>query len=422
VTRRLNWSIVVFLPCALLVPFCGAAQESMGTPAAKAEFGRGAAAFRAQKYDVAGEAYKKAIALDPAYMEAHDQFIFVSLFPGKANEAASVARLEAIYRAWIKAHPKQAAYYWGLGYANFYKNPARCEEYCRKAVEIDPRLAKAWNTLSIIAGMKGDAAGALDNLRRAAAANPEDPSYLFYYSRQVIKRDPAAGVRLALEVVEKFPTSERAAQSLYWLGWDADAPAEQIEYFERLRKDFPPAKFSWSADGMSELVDLYASREPDKAVALAREIAAAMPDDKDWQATLAYQETMAKARALVAAKHGADAVALLEPLKRLRGSASTLLPLLLAEADASAGDAQKAYDRLARTVATEPDAELLEALNGYGAGLGKTSAQVDDELWALRVKQAKPAIPFKLATFDGRTRSLSDYKGKVFLLNFWYPG
>ncbi len=106
---------LVVLSCAIAR---GAAQESMGTAAAKAEFERGEAAFKAPKYDVAVQAYKKAIAQAPAYREAHEWFVRTSLFPGRGDDAVAVARLEAIYRAWIKAHPRQAAYYWGLGYAS----------------------------------------------------------------------------------------------------------------------------------------------------------------------------------------------------------------------------------------------------------------------------------------------------------------
>ena len=413
--------VSVFL---LAAPRPSAAQESMGTPAAKAEFARGEAALKEKKYDVAVEAYKKAIALDPAYVDAHDQFVFVSRsLLGQKDQAAAVAGLESVYEAWIKADPKQAAYYWGLGWANYYKDPAKCEQYCRKAIALDPKLAKAWDALSLIAQMKGDNAGAIESLRRAAEANPKDPSYLFYYSRQVMKRDLAAGVKLALEVVEKFPTSERAAQSLYWLGVDTDNVAEKIAYFERLRRDFPPSKFDWSDSGMSELVDVYASSEPDKALALAREMVADKPGDREWQATLAIQEAFVTARALIREKKGAEALTLLDPLKTPSySSAATLLPLLKAEAEAAAGNAQKAYDRLAPAVAARPADVLLEALNKYGAALGKTAAQVDDELWARREKQAKPATPLTLPTYDGRTLSLSDYKGKVFLLNFWYPG
>jgi thiol-disulfide isomerase/thioredoxin len=72
-------------------------------------------------------------------------------------------------------------------------------------------------------------------------------------------------------------------------------------------------------------------------------------------------------------------------------------------------------------VAGEPADAMVAAVQKYGASLGKTPTAIDDELWALREKQAKPATPFSLQTFDGRPVALSDYKGRVFLFNLWFP-
>jgi Tfp pilus assembly protein PilF len=410
--------------CALLLASGALAQESGGTAPAKAELVNGQAAAKAKKPDAAVQAFRKAIELDPAFVAAHEEFASATYAAsGGYGTDAGLKALDTAYRSWIAAHPTVAGYHWGLGNVFYYKDPALAERECRAAVALDPRFAKAWNTLSLFSEMKGDNAGAEENLKRATEASPGDPSYLFYYARQVLRRDPAEGVRLSLQVVDRFPGTERAAQSLYWLGNDAEDPARKLAYLERLRKEYPPAKFNWSESGMSLLVDAYAAVDSAKAVALAKEMAAALPDDKTWQASLALQAAFARSRALLAEKKGAEALAVLEPLKPPRwGGAMTLLPLLQAEADASANGARKAYDRLAPAVAAAPADALVEALLRYGAAIGRTPAQVDDDLWAIREKQAEPAAPFDLPTYDGRRVSLAGYRGKVFLLNFWYPG
>jgi thiol-disulfide isomerase/thioredoxin len=58
----------------------------------------------------------------------------------------------------------------------------------------------------------------------------------------------------------------------------------------------------------------------------------------------------------------------------------------------------------------------------YGNKLGKSDKSVDDEVWNLRSANAKPAIPLSLESFiDGKKVSLDDFKGKIVLLDFWYP-
>jgi thiol-disulfide isomerase/thioredoxin len=58
----------------------------------------------------------------------------------------------------------------------------------------------------------------------------------------------------------------------------------------------------------------------------------------------------------------------------------------------------------------------------YGKKLGKSEPTVDEEVWSARRTSAKPATPFSLESFlDGKKVSLDDYKGKVVLLDFWFP-
>ena len=55
--------------------------------------------------------------------------------------------------------------------------------------------------------------------------------------------------------------------------------------------------------------------------------------------------------------------------------------------------------------------------------MDRTPAQVTADLKARRDKQAKPAEEFDLENYlDGSKASLAKYRGKVVLLNFWYPG
>jgi tetratricopeptide (TPR) repeat protein len=190
---------------------------------------------------MAVETFRKAIELDPKYVAAHTEFINTlrSLHREQGAEDGAPAKIDAIYQAWIDTDPRQAAYYWGLGEGNYYRDPLKAERSCLKAVELDRRFAKAWHTLSLLAEMKGDNKASRDYLRRATEANPQDAGYLFYYSRRVIDNDPIEGQKLALEVVKRFPATERAAQSLYWLGVDAETLSSS-------RSTSIPQRIRWS--------------------------------------------------------------------------------------------------------------------------------------------------------------------------------
>jgi len=327
-----------------------------------------------------------------------------------------------VNQAWIDANPKEAGYYWGLGEVNYYRDPLKAERLCLKAVALDPKFAKAWHTLSLLAEMKGDNKASRDYLLRATEANPQNADYFFYYSRRVIDHDPVEGQKLALEVVRRFPASERAAQSLYWLGVDSEKPADKIVYLERLRKEFPPNKFSWSSSGMSNLFDVYADTDPSQAIALGRDMSALMPKDMSWAALVSFEEILQKARALISEKRPAEALALLDVAKPPLKAGPDRIAILKAEAEAADDKVQRAFDRLAPFVATRPTERTYRTLLKYGSQLNRSAAAVDADLAARRDTIATPAARFILPTYDGKTASLADFRGKIVLLNFWYPG
>jgi thiol-disulfide isomerase/thioredoxin len=61
-------------------------------------------------------------------------------------------------------------------------------------------------------------------------------------------------------------------------------------------------------------------------------------------------------------------------------------------------------------------------LTKYGAKLGKTAGQVRADVRKALEAKAKPVKEFSLARYgDEKKISLSDYRGRVVLLNFWYP-
>src|SRR4029079_1206430 len=99
-------------------------------------------------------------------------------------------------------------------------------------------------------------------------------------------------------------------------------------------------------------------------------------------------------------------------------------PLAIARAAAleAAGDAPTAYDTLAAVVAKTPSDALIAALESTGRALKKSPEDVAADVARLRDPAAKPAPDFSLPDYpDRKPVSLADYRGKVVLINFWYP-
>src|SRR3979411_2368361 len=88
-----------------------AARESSGTPPARSAFDRGEAAARVGKLDEAVAAFRKAIAADPDFVDAHQRLIEVTQRQQLQDaQSPSLARLERQYERWARQHPTRAVY------------------------------------------------------------------------------------------------------------------------------------------------------------------------------------------------------------------------------------------------------------------------------------------------------------------------
>ena len=188
-------------------------------------------------------------------------------------------KLTEQYNQWSAKYRRKAVYPWVLGSLNEYNDPALAEKMYREALKLDPSSRRAYNSLSLIDEVRGDLNASREDMRRAVEANPNDPSYLFYYARKFQHVDSAECTRLSLQVVERFPSSERAAQALYWLAADARDTKIKIHYLEILKEKFPPDKFNWSSSGMTMLFTVYDKSDRPRALALANEMVKLEPQD-----------------------------------------------------------------------------------------------------------------------------------------------
>jgi tetratricopeptide (TPR) repeat protein len=94
----------------------------------------------------------------------------------------------------------------------------------------------------------------------------------------------------------------------------------------------------------------------------------------------------------------------------------------LARAYAVAGEAQKSYAAAVRAAARNPIAKVRATLDERARAVGRSRAEADAEVLAAREAGAYAAPDFELASLGGAKVSLGALRGKVVLLNFWFPG
>lgn len=404
-----------------------------GTPAARAEVDKAVAAKRANDWDKAVAAYKKAIELDPNFAQAHMSYLEASLMANaframKSGEPVKASKGEASdplasatkeYEQLVRQNPKSPVYRWILGWTYTASSPETKEKYCKEAIDLDPEFGPAYGCLAAVSTLRGDKKTTVSYLKKGIAISPNDKD-LWRRLQDEVQGDPQELKDVTTEIVNRFPDDDAAVMALYQYA-DKLPEAERISKLEEIVAKYPLKKFRFASLPASLLFSYYDRTDPAKAAAFANKIAEEMPNDPGWKGSVAYEESMAAAESKLAANDGAGA---LEILKNTNpGLASpTRLQLLKAKAQDISGDTQNAYADLLKLFAKEPVPQMQPVLYQYGQKLGKNAKTVDDEVWALRSANAKPAIPFSLESFvDGKKVSLEDFKGKVVMLDFWYP-
>ena len=449
-TKRMSLAALIFASGCLAATSGaqdGAADGSSSDAAAasKASYDEGERAFQERNVVDAVTHFRTAIEHDPSNTQAHRRFIFASQDLGRSeisaelDEAARDAAMKAagdesfesllaLYQEWSRDSSDVAAYKWAIGQLYMYRDYDKVRQYTNEAIALDPGLADGYSTLALMAEVGGDAELELQLLKKAVETAPDRPDKAFYYAMALNDRDPALGRIESLEVAERFPASERGAQALYWLAYRTEEREEKISLFERLRATYPPEEFNWSSSGMSQLADLYSQTQPAKALALAEQMVAATADEPDgwdattWTARLTFQQNVIKGDQLIAEGEFQQAVELLQDTTIPRYTDATVFHETKARALDGAGQTVEAYEYLLRLAAKEPTDRVWRATLSYAERLGKDDKTTRAEIREVLEEDAEELEDYAFERYDnGEQVSLSDFEGKVVLLNFWYP-
>lgn len=429
--------IVLFALAVVGAPLNAGPDRFAGTAAAKVEFDKGKQLESSNDWDQAALAYKRAWTIDPNFADAHDAYAWarhrealgdisklgkMTLEERKALTARTKAKDEALIKEYddlMRANPKAPIYKWAQAQHYNESNIDLQGKLCKDTVEMDPTFTPGYRCLAIVAGVRGDFDIAADSWRHVMQIDGESPELWLRLARSM-RESPAKYKALTDEIIAHLPNTDTAAQALEM--WAESLPVKaRIPAFERLIAEYPAQQYKSTTDGAMWLFTLYDDGAPEKAAALAHTMATALPQEKEWQAKVAYSETLTNAEKL-AGTDGAGALALLKTVKVPSYVSKQRLLLATARAQDRANQLEAAYGDLLKAYAPQPGPKLEPALYGYGTRLGKDAATVDTDVWALRTAAAKPATPFTLESFlDGKQVSLADFKGKVVLLDFWFP-
>ena len=396
------------------------------SPAAASSTTKSAGQPSLEELRAALEAHPDSAALHDLYIKAFRKSI-PNLNFSNADSVMGLLKLQ--YDAWIQRFPNSAAVTFAIGHAFANAESSEAKPYLLRAVTLNPKMAEAYADLAIDAERWGQFDASDAYLKKAMEADPANPDYASSYAFAMERTDPDKYRKLSQEVAKNFPDSDRGAQMLYWLAYRSNDEGEKAAVYRQLKEKFPPTRFSWSASAMLNYFDLLLTTSPDQALALAHEMAAITKEDdeyekKQWETNIRIAEHMAAASKALNEHRPADALSAMADVNPNKWSdAKETVNLLKAKAADAAGNTQASFDTLLVLYAKEPSDLTRTMMLKYAHKLGKDEAWMDAGVQRERATAAKDAPVFKLYAYKtGDSVSLKDYRGKVVLLTFWFPG
>lgn len=369
---------------------------------------------------------KAKVQANPANLEAHNAFISAFRINNKMDDPA----LEAQYKAWMKQFPKVFTVPFAIGKAYAAGENSKATRFLLQASILKPENAEIWNLLAGDAQLRNNLKLSQEYLKKAMQFNPSNPDYAFSYAYSFKDIDSARYDSLSLEVVRRFPDSERSDQALYWLANNSKKSNQKTAYYEQFHVKKSMHHSSWYLESMTKYFDLLLEINPQRAFELGNTM---VLEDKLfpelWHERLAVVNAFLKARILINEGHAQEALTLLNEVSlynktyNRRIYAAEYLELFKAEAADAANQTKIAYDTIAIAYSKIPTERLNTALYIYGSKLNMDSNSVAKSIQKIRDSHAKKATDFQLKNYyNSGKSSLADYAGKVVLLTYWFPG
>ena len=438
--------VTVSALCPAQQPAKSTASSTKAAPASPSLLEKAEQARKTGDLPTALKLYEKAIVIAPENEDAHSG-LFYSVYLIERNrlkaetqaandgkvpdefelnkkvDAASSAKLAEIYRPLVASHPDVTAYRLQLAYAEHRKDGMLKSEL-EKIVAADPKCAPALASLAGMAGATGDNEKQREYLRRASDLAPDNEEYAYFYLSTFKNGDQKEYLRLIEEFLTRHPKGEFAATVLEDAAENAETDADRQVWLERAAD-----RATYYLD---DLLALYARTDVRKAAELAqKKLAEASKDPKakrdaeevkksvDYYSALAHAQDLLKAGQLDEAKATLDKATPPEAEFHPDEFPKTTL---IAEVLTAQGKPQDGYKYLLGDRQMIADADLEAAAVKLGAQLGKTEAQVQEEIIAADLARAKQPDDFELENLKGDAKvKLSSLRGRYVLVNAWHP-
>lgn len=354
---------------------------------------------------------RTALEADMNNLEAHKAYIYAM---GISNPL-----IIDQYKEWVKKYPENLNIPLAIGTVYYNAEMAQGKDFLLRAAAMDPKNAKVWSMLSADAFTRGQKDLSTEYKRKAALSDPSNINYEMSYLMSFENSDPNDYKQKVFDFVKRFPTSESGAYVLYWLAEGTMNINDRINYFEELRKLYPPQKFTWSASGMRVLADAYMQTDPEKALALIN----GMGEGNDWKIRKQVAESLIQVDKLEQDQNYKEASIKAEQIKLPNFNyINDFIRLKKAYLQEKAGNLKTAYDSLAVKFAELPTDQLYSTLELYGKKIGKDKEQIVKDVEMIRNNTAVAAYPFELGLYTSNGKlNLKDLRGKVVLLTFWFP-
>lgn len=426
---------VLILALGTLIP--AQAAEPDIPAAAKAEMDAGTAAIRSNDWAAAVEHLSRAAELAPRNLKVQQTFILYH----RAGNLRTLSReesekrfeaLRARYQRMAKKEPTNPLWQILLGSVQFYEDPHASQRAYERAVELDPTQVEPLQMLGVIATTRGENDLARRYYERAAAAAPDDPKAAG--ALVGISRDQGyeAFQEAAMDLIGRFPDSSEAVKWYYWLGIDAESPAEKQRVWQEAIDRYPletvaEEQSGWLSSIYGAMFRFLQKNDSLEAQRFARDAVdrfAGTDSAKTWFTRYRQQSEFNVAVAAIEVGENDAALELLGNLEETVSKRDELRESIAyrkALAQSAKGEFEAALEALLQILKENPNPIFEQAYYRTAAAAGIEDADAENRIWEARLSEAAPFQDFTLKDPDGNVVRLSDHRGKIVLVNFWYP-
>ena len=340
-----------------------------------------------------------------------------------ANQDALFKSLRDNYEGWAKKTPDSSVLQWALGAVCQMMNDDAAATHFDAAVKLDPKFIPAYKGLTAYAAAHNDVATRRRGLLKIVELNPKDIGASYDYVTTFYHEDRAKFFELAEQYIAKNPDSAPSAALLTAMADAQPDEAQRTAYREKILKTYVrrATPLQNLTIPMRALFETYNLTDSAKALAFAEEQAKLYPRVRQWTQVVDYQKALIAAQGLIAEKKFTEAQEKLDKLIAPFGLSQNSIEIAKANAQFGAGEPEVAYTALVKATGRRPTAQMESAIKDLGGKMGKTPAQVSNDLWRSLTEKNTPMREFELTDTKGQTVKLSSYRGKTVLVHFWHP-